>query len=297
MPAARSRAWPSPATSGLGSSSADTTRAIPAAMTASAQGGDLPWCEQGSSVTYSVAPRPASPARRNASTSAWGRPPGWVQPRPTMTPSLTITAPTAGFGQVRPSPRRPSDSASAMKRLSSFCVTAASHDKFHSMNVALRRAMTVDEYLAWSDSQSERQRTELINGQIYVALRQAVAAANLPCEVMTDGVAVRIDEHTAYEPDALVRCGSELPGEMMIVPDPMIVVEVLSPTTAHSDTSAKLIGYFKVPSVVHYLVVDPDDRTVTHYTRDGTAALLNNGSLRLDPPGIDLTVEDLFGLA
>ena len=40
-----------PATSGLGSSSAETTRAMPAAMMASAQGGDLPWCEQGSSVT------------------------------------------------------------------------------------------------------------------------------------------------------------------------------------------------------------------------------------------------------
>src|SRR5580692_7981095 len=120
MPAARRRAWPSPATSGLGSWSADTTRVMPAAMTASAQGGVLPWCEQGSSVTYSVAPRAASPARRKASTSAWGRPPGWVQPRPTMTPSLTITAPTAGFGQVRPSPRRPSESASAMKRRSAL---------------------------------------------------------------------------------------------------------------------------------------------------------------------------------
>jgi Uma2 family endonuclease len=182
------------------------------------------------------------------------------------------------------------------------------------MNVALRRAMTVDEYLAWSDSQSERQRTELINGQIvakaverlthnrvkgqvYMALRQAVAAANLPCEVMTDGVAVRIDDHTAYEPDALVRCGNELPGEMMFVPDPMIVVEVLSPTTAHSDTSAKLIGYFKVPSVIHYLVVDPDDRTVTRYTRNGTPSLLNGGELRLDPPGIYLAVEALFAPA
>ena len=34
------------------------------------------------------------------------------------------------------------------------------------MNAALRRAMTVEEYLAWSERQSERQRTELINGQI-----------------------------------------------------------------------------------------------------------------------------------
>ncbi len=43
--------------------------------------------------------------------SAWGRPPGWVQPRPTMRSSLTRTQPTAGLGQVAPSPRCPSASA------------------------------------------------------------------------------------------------------------------------------------------------------------------------------------------
>jgi len=182
------------------------------------------------------------------------------------------------------------------------------------MNIALRRAMTIDEYLAWSESQSERARTELINGQIvamaserlahnrikgavYMALSRAVAAAKLPCEVMTDGVVVRIDDHTAYEPDALVYCGVSLPGETMVVPNPMIIVEVLSPTTAHSDTSAKLIGYFKLPSVAHYLVIDPDARTVTHHARDRTPNLVTSGSLRLDPPGLDLSVEDIVGRA
>ena len=48
---AQAVAWPCPATSGLGSSIADTTRAMPAAIMASAQGGDLPTCEHGSSVT------------------------------------------------------------------------------------------------------------------------------------------------------------------------------------------------------------------------------------------------------
>jgi acyl-coenzyme A thioesterase PaaI-like protein len=42
MPAARSRAWPWPFTSGLGSSSAETTCATPALISASAHGGDLP---------------------------------------------------------------------------------------------------------------------------------------------------------------------------------------------------------------------------------------------------------------
>jgi Uma2 family endonuclease len=179
------------------------------------------------------------------------------------------------------------------------------------MNVALRHAMTVDEYLAWAATQSERQRTELINGQVVVmpperivhsrikgrihsALLQAVKAAGLPCEALPDGPTVRIDEHTAYEPDALVYCGEPPATSSMLVANPIIVVEVLSPTTAHSDTSAKLIGYFKVPSVVHYLVVDTDDCTVTHYRRGGTPNLVSSGSLRLDPPGIDLSVDALF---
>ena len=60
------------------------------------------------------------PACASALVSACGRPPGWVQPRPTTMPSShTTTAPTAGLGQVRPSPRRPSANASAMKRASS----------------------------------------------------------------------------------------------------------------------------------------------------------------------------------
>src|SRR5690606_32063062 len=68
--------------------------------------------------TYIVAPRARAPARRSASVSAWGRPPGWVQPRAITSPeaSSTITAPTAGFGAVFPSPRRASLRAMSMKR-------------------------------------------------------------------------------------------------------------------------------------------------------------------------------------
>ena len=174
--------------------------------------------------------------------------------------------------------------------------------------------MTVDEYLAWSDRQSERQRTELINGQIvampserllhtrvktsaFFALRQAIAAGGLPCEALPDGLGVRIDEHTVYEPDAMVYCGSAPPPTSMLIPNPVILVEVLSPTTSHHDTSAKLIGYFKLPSVAHYLVIDPDARTVAHHSRAGTPNLMTSGPLRLDPPGLDLKVEDLLGPA
>ena len=51
MPASRKLRKPSPATSGLGSSMGATTRATPACISASAQGGVRPWCEHGSRLT------------------------------------------------------------------------------------------------------------------------------------------------------------------------------------------------------------------------------------------------------
>jgi Uma2 family endonuclease len=180
------------------------------------------------------------------------------------------------------------------------------------MNIALRRIMTVEEYLDWANAQSEQPRAELINGQIIamaperiehveakiaviIALKAAAARAGLACHALGDGMTVRIDKHTAYEPDALVYCGAKLGRGSMVVPDPVVVVEVLSPATAHTDTSAKLIGYFKLPSVSHYLVLDPDARSVTYYARDRAPVVLTAGPLRLDPPGLDLLVEDLLG--
>jgi len=184
------------------------------------------------------------------------------------------------------------------------------------MNIALRTPLTVDQYLAWARAQNDPPRTELINGQIvpmsperiahnrakgkvYVSLIRAMATAGVKGEVFTDGLTVPIDEHTAYEPDALVYCGDPLPPDQMKVADPVIVVEVKSPSTAHMDTSAKLVGYFKLASVHHYLYVDPDAREVTHHTRaaDGTIVprTLASGPLRLDPPGLVVEASDLFG--
>jgi len=184
------------------------------------------------------------------------------------------------------------------------------------MNIALRTTLTVDDYLAWARTQSDPPRTELINGQIvpmspervahnrakgkvYFTLTRAIATAGVMGEAFTDGLTVPIDQHTAYEPDALVRCGAPLPPDQMKVTDPVIVVEVKSPSTAHMDTSAKLIGYFKLASVCHYLFVDPDARKVTHHRRtaSGTVAAdtMTSGIIRLDPPGLTVEVADLFG--
>jgi Uma2 family endonuclease len=145
------------------------------------------------------------------------------------------------------------------------------------------------------------ERTEHIRlkGEIYVALRQAAERAEAECEVFTDGVAVEIDEHTVFEPDASVRMGARLPRGVARISDPAIIVEVLSPSTAKRDLATKLVGYFRLHSVRHYLILDPDESMLIHHARraDGSiaTATLSEGVLRLEPPGLALDVGQLFG--
>lgn len=58
-------------------------------------------------------------------------------------------------------------------------------------------------------------------------------------------------EVTTYEPDALVRCGPPLPDDAVTLTEPVIVVEVLSPSTRANDAGAKLEDYVRLPSLRH----------------------------------------------
>lgn len=174
--------------------------------------------------------------------------------------------------------------------------------------------LTADEFFAWTMTRPGG-RYELYYGKVVatspervvhartkldvtIALRGAIAAAGLGCEAMIDGVSVRIDENLVFEPDALVRCGPRTPDEAVEIDDPLIVVEVASHSTGGVDTGAKLAGYFRLPSMRHYLILQPEARVLIHHRRDAeggiTTRILCDGRLTLDPPGLDLAVADLF---
>jgi Uma2 family endonuclease len=68
--------------------------------------------------------------------------------------------------------------------------------------------------------------------------------------MVPDGATLRVSKWTAYEPDALVYCGPQKPGSAIEVPDPVIVVEVLSPGTRHIDNAAKLSATSPCPRFV-----------------------------------------------
>ncbi len=173
---------------------------------------------------------------------------------------------------------------------------------------------TADEFIAWALEQPTG-RYELVDGIVVamaservgharakldavIALRTAVRAGGLGCEAFPDGMAVRVDDRNVFEPDALVRCGPPLPDDAVELTDPVIIVEVLSPSTQNVDSGRKLEGYFALASLCHYLVVDTVKRFVLHYTRvEGDAIslrILRDGPIPLDPPGLAIEVRDLF---
>ncbi len=181
------------------------------------------------------------------------------------------------------------------------------------MSVQAKPGMTVDAFLAWAEGRPGRY--ELIDGEVVAmspervgharakfrvqtALSRAIADAGLACEMLPDGMTVRVDARTAFEPDALVRCGEPLSDDAVEAQNPVVVVEVLSPSTASVDFSAKLDGYFRLPSVAHCLIVDPRRRTVIHHRRGEVdlieTRIASSGDLRLDPPGLTLPVAALF---
>ncbi len=175
--------------------------------------------------------------------------------------------------------------------------------------------MTVDEFLAWLDGGPEGMRYELVAGQpvaiaperaaharrkarIWRALSDAIDAAGLPCEALPDGMTIKIDEHTAYEPNAVVHCEDALADDAVIVATPVIIAEVLSPTTRARDAGAKLADYFRLPSVRHYLLVQTERRTVIHHRRGDAGEIdtriVTAGALALDPPGITQDLDRIY---
>jgi Uma2 family endonuclease len=162
------------------------------------------------------------------------------------------------------------------------------------MSTALK-LMTVEEFLPWAEGREgrwelhdgvpvplssgplmmspERLGHTRVKGTVFAALAEGVKRTGLRCEAFTDGISVRIDARTTFEPDASVICGARRPDDAIAVADPIIVVEVLSVNTAAIDHGRKLSGYFSLTSVQHYLILDPDRRVVIHHKRGSGDAI------------------------
>ena len=94
--------------------------------------------------------------------------------------------------------------------------------------------------------------------------------------------------------------GPKLPDDAILLVNLIVVVEVLSPSTAAIDHGHKLSGYFSLASVEHYLILDPERRVAIHHKWGHGDAIetrvLSKGAVELDPPGFEVAVEAMFPL-
>jgi Uma2 family endonuclease len=182
------------------------------------------------------------------------------------------------------------------------------------MTVQPKHRMKVPEFLAWAAAQPrgrydlvqgevvamapERARHNLAKAAVYRALSDAVALAALPCTVFTDGMTVVIDEEGSREPDAAVQCEVSADLDSTVLEAPLIVVEGVSPSSERDDTGDKLVEYFSVPSIRHYLIVNPAKGVVVHHARNSAGDIVTriagSGEIDMEPPGLVVPVQHLL---
>jgi Uma2 family endonuclease len=181
------------------------------------------------------------------------------------------------------------------------------------MATAALQRITVDEFVV--DLEEREERLELIDGRVRAMTGGTVAsfqiAGNIfghvfqrlrggPCRPFGDGMLVWIDETTAFAPDALVVC-SPLDPQERYVRQPVVIVEVLSPSTESLARGAKWLAYQTLPSLRHYLLVAQDRAQVEIYSRgDGVPwvyeAVRDDPSREVPLPaiGIALTLGEIY---
>jgi Uma2 family endonuclease len=116
------------------------------------------------------------------------------------------------------------------------------------------------------------ERHEQIAGNLGAPLKLEMRARH--CLVHQGGIAVQSSDDdsglTRVRPDIVVRCGSVV-GDRNYITDPLVVVEVLSPSTMDRDRGPKLHFYqTRVPTLVHIVLVYQDQMRIEHYRRTDT---------------------------
>lgn len=146
------------------------------------------------------------------------------------------------------------------------------------------RPMTVEEYLVLDASSEEKyeyysgyaramtgasEKHNLITANLIIRL--GIQLEDKPCRIYPSDLRVQLAAHDKYVyPDVSVVCGE--PDIMKndgldTLLNPLVIFEVLSPSTAASDRGEKFAMYREVESLQEYVLVEQHTMRVEHYAR------------------------------
>jgi Uma2 family endonuclease len=167
---------------------------------------------------------------------------------------------------------------------------------------------TVEEFELWHARQPER--WEFIDGQPRMmapaSMRHSIIKRNVfraldrafegsACEALVDGPQILTDEISAI-PDVVVSC-TALDLSTPVIAEPVIIVEVMSPSSEVDDSGRRWLAYRNIPSLKHYLVLSQGKRLVHVHSRAGDIwreRFLSAGALELDDPPLRLELAALY---
>jgi len=175
-------------------------------------------------------------------------------------------------------------------------------------NVA-EQPMSLDEFLAWERDQPEKHEYAggvitmmtgaslahaTITMNVAFALRQALRGTG--CRPFANDAKVIASDSVRY-PDIVVTC-QPVDGTDDIVPEPIVVIEVISPSTEREDRGRKKFDYFATPSIRQYAIIEQDERLIDLYTRTGdqwTDEIVEGDTvLKLSSIGVEISLDTIY---
>jgi Uma2 family endonuclease len=141
--------------------------------------------------------------------------------------------------------------------------------------------LSLADFLAWENDQPERHeyfRGEtfgmvgarrvhgLIGGNLFAALKSHLKGS--PCRAFFEGMKLQAADDAMFYPDVFVTCDPQDLKTDMVFRHPMLVIEVLSDSTAAYDRGLKFAAYRQIATLKEYVLVDPDTRRVEVFRRN-----------------------------
>ena len=114
--------------------------------------------------------------------------------------------------------------------------------------------------------------------------------------LVPSSVKVIADGHVRYPDLIIARTSDDMAAD--IVADPVVVVEVVSPSSRMVDTVAKNLEYRRTPSIQQYVILEQDAAAATVWLRRGDewVGALVTGEMTLDFPelGVGFPLADVY---
>jgi Uma2 family endonuclease len=177
------------------------------------------------------------------------------------------------------------------------------------MNVALRKPMTLAEFLAWEERQTTRfafdglQPVATTGGtvahkrimrRLHRALERGLEGR--PCEPFGPEVKIEVDGRVRY-PDAVVSCVPQSDSSL-VIESPVVVFEVLGESTSRTDRIEKMREYQATPSILRYVILEQDSIGATVFERQDktwAASTLTDGDRLFMPEiGVEISLAELY---